>query len=317
MNPAMYHGHGKNPPFFEGWYFKIIDADENQRYAIIPGVFLGEDGHAFIQLLNGNTARSSYHTYPLSEFWASEDKFKVQVGENVFSQDSIELNIHNQLGQICGILSFEEVTPWPVSILSPGIMGWYAWVPKMECYHGVLSLDHVIQGELQINAEFVDFTGGRGYIEKDWGQSFPTGYVWFQSNHFETIGTSLTASIAIIPWMGSAFRGFIVGLWHQGRLYRFATYTGAKTEQLTITDDQVRWVLRDRQHRLEMMAYRAGGGLLHRPTRTEMQQRVEETMLANLEIQLSTLTGDRIFAGSGRNTALEVNGDLDQLLSMK
>jgi hypothetical protein len=40
-------------------------------------------------------------------------------------------------------------------------------------------------------------------------------------------------------------------------------------------------------------------------------------MLANLEIQLSTLTGDRIFAGSGRNTALEVNGDLDQLLSMK
>jgi hypothetical protein len=317
MNPAMYHGHSKKPPFFEGWYFKIIDADETQRYAIIPGVFLGEDGHAFVQVLNGNTARSSYHTYPLSEFWASEDKFKVQIGENVFSQDSIELNINNQLGQICGILSFEEVTPWPVSIHSPGIMGWYAWVPKMECYHGVLSFDHIIQGDLQINAEFVDFTEGRGYIEKDWGQSFPTGYVWFQSNHFETTGTSLTASIAIIPWMGSAFRGFIVGLWYQGRLYRFATYTGAKTEQLTITDDQVRWIVRDRQYRMEMTAHRAGGGLLHEPTRTEMQQRVEETMLANLEIQLSTLTGDRIFAGSGRNTALEVNGDLGQLLSMK
>ena len=23
-------------------------------------------------------------------------------------------------------------------------MGWYAWVPFMECYHGVLSLDHTI-----------------------------------------------------------------------------------------------------------------------------------------------------------------------------
>ena len=49
-----------------------------------------------------------------------------------------------------GRLVFEGITPWPVSITSPGIMGWYAWVPKMECYHGVLSLDHRIQGDLQI-----------------------------------------------------------------------------------------------------------------------------------------------------------------------
>ena len=89
------------------------------------------------------------------------------------------------------------------------------------------------------NAESINFTGGRGYIEKDWGQSFPAGYVWFQSNHFDIAGTSLTASIAVIPWLGSAFRGFIVGLWHQDKLYRFATYTGAKTKTLTITDDQV------------------------------------------------------------------------------
>ena len=38
LHPAIYHGHGQQPPFFEGWYFKIVSADETQRYAIIPGV---------------------------------------------------------------------------------------------------------------------------------------------------------------------------------------------------------------------------------------------------------------------------------------
>ncbi|MCK7537696.1 MAG: tocopherol cyclase family protein [Marinilabiliales bacterium] len=34
-------------------------------------------------------------------------------------------------------------------------------------------------------AKMADFSGGRGYIEKDWGHSFPSAYVWMQSNHFQ------------------------------------------------------------------------------------------------------------------------------------
>ena len=317
MNPAMYHGHGKKPPFFEGWYFKLINATETRRFAFIPGVFLGEGAHAFVQVLDGNTARSTYHRYNLSEFWASQEHFEVRIGKNYFSQDSLELHIDDELGQVRGNLTFKGTAPWPVSITSPGIMGWYAWVPKMECYHGVLSFDHQIQGNLKVDGHPIDFTGGRGYIEKDWGQSFPAGYIWFQSNHFDTSGTSITASIAVIPWLGSAFRGFIVGLWHQERLYRFATYTGAKTEELTINGEQVHWVLNDGHRRLEMTARRAEGGLLHEPTRSEMLQRVEETMLSTVEIQLTTLAGKQIYSGLGRNTALEVNGDMNQLLDMR
>ena len=315
MNPAMYHGLGKKPPYFEGWYFKLVSADEQHRFAIIPGVFVGEGAHAFVQVLNGSNGNSTYHRFSISEFWASEDKFEVRIAGNTFTQESVSLNIDDELGQVIGKLVFDGITPWPVSKLSPGIMGWYAWVPKMECYHGVLSMDHKIYGSLGINGSSIDFSDGHGYIEKDWGQSFPSGYVWFQCNHFETPGSSLTASIALIPWLGSAFRGFIVGLWHQNQLYRFATYTGARTESLTITDNQVKWVIGDRLHRLEMTARRMEGGLLHAPTRSEMLQRVEETMLASVDVRLTSLAGEIIFAEHGRNTALEVNGNLDQLLS--
>jgi hypothetical protein len=36
-------------------------------------------------------------------------------------------------------------------------MGWDAWLPGMECYHGVMSLDHAITGNLVINGRKTDF----------------------------------------------------------------------------------------------------------------------------------------------------------------
>ena len=53
-------------------------------------------------------------------------------------------------------------------------MGWYAYLPIMECYHGILSMDHELSGELIYNGDFLAFNKGRGYIEKDWGKNFPT-----------------------------------------------------------------------------------------------------------------------------------------------
>jgi hypothetical protein len=317
LHPDLYHGHGKKPPFFEGWYFKTVSADEKQRYAFIPGAILGEKGHAFVQVLNGSTGASAYHTFPLADFWASRDTFEVRVGPNQFSQKRICLQIDDDLGKVSGELRFEGISPWPVSLSSPGIMGWYAWMPFMECYHGVVSLDHRISGSLLIDGEPVDFEKGTGYIEKDWGQSFPAGYIWLQSNHFDQPGTCITGSVAIIPWLGSAFRGFIVGLWHDQQLYRFATYTGARLENLVVTDERVVWVLRDRDYCLEVNAQRARGGLLLGPTRLEMGKRVDETMLSTVDIRLSAVSGKLIFSGSGRNAGLEAHGDLDRLVNFR
>jgi len=147
-------------------------------------------------------------------------------------------------------------------------MGWYAWMPFMECYHGVVSLDHGIEGRLTVNGQTIDFGGGRGYTEKDWGQAFPQAWIWYQTNHFDQPGISLTSSVAIIPWIGRSFPGFITGLWHGGVLYRFATYTGASIERLEITDRQACLTVRNKHHRLEMVATRAEGGLLHAPPRS-------------------------------------------------
>jgi tocopherol cyclase len=352
-NPDLYHGHGAKPPFFEGWYFKLVtaasrsgDGHQEKAFAVIPGVFLGRDSglgegaassHAFVQTLDGLTGHSTYHRYPLESFSASRREFDIRVGPNRFRADRMILDIRTAERQMQGEVSFAGLTPWPVSVTSPGIMGWYALVPFMECYHGVVSLDHEINGRLTIDGEIVDFTGGRGYIEKDWGQAFPRAWIWMQSNHFEgtgasphdgastshrnNAGTALTASVATIPWLGGAFRGFIVGLWHGGRLYRFATYTGAFLERLEVADDRVTFRVRSQPkgrerscYRLEVVALRGEGGLLHSPERVAMLQRVLESLTARVEVRLTSVCtqGETLlFEGSGRHAGLEIVGRLE------
>ena len=166
-------------------------------------------------------------------------------------------------------------------------MGWYSWVPFMECYHGLVSLDHEINGFLEYNGKKIDFSGGRGYTEKDWGKSFPEAWVWMQSNHFGSVGTSLTASVAIIPWVRKPFLGFITGLWHNNKLYRFTTYLGSKIVKFDISDSNVDWVFRNKSFELEISATRSEGALLHAPTLKGMTKRIEESIGSVINIKLS------------------------------
>jgi hypothetical protein len=322
LHPERYHGHGKRAPFFEGWYYKLIDSTEEHRYAIIPGVSFGTDGpegpHSFVQVLDGLSGRTAYHVYPLEAFHAARERFEIHVGPNRFTGDYLELEIEEEPLSVRGRVDFEGPVGWPVTLPAPGIMGWYAWVPFMETYHGVLSFDHGLRGSLVVDGRELDFSGGRGYIEKDWGKSFPSAWVWFQTNHFAEPGTCLTASIAMIPWVGRTFRGAIVGLWHRGTLYRFATYTGAETERLEVTEERVVWVIGDDLYRLEMTARRAEVGDLRGPGKLDMELRVPETLRATVEVRLFAREGDRpLFSGTGRNAGLEVGGRIEQLLGKK
>lgn len=315
MRPAAYHGEGRGAPFFEGWYFKLVDAPASTTLAVIMGIYRGPatvPSQAFIQVLDARTHRLTFYDFPVEQFSASADRFAVQIGDNHFSAESLTLN----LPDVQGRLTLHDIRPWPVSLTSPGIMGWYAWMPFMECYHGVVSLDHTIQGKLNVQGVNVDFSGGRGYSEKDWGRRFPAAWVWVQSNHFTTPGVSLTASTAMIPWLGRAFRGYIAGLWHDGRLHRFTTYNGAQTEQLTVTDPKVIWALRNRSHRLELSIQRAPGVHLYGPTSAGMAPLVEETLGASVTLRFSHLDGSVILEEIGRPAGLEIQGDIRSLLAM-
>lgn len=323
-HPEAFHGDGVVHGYFEGWYNKIVSADRRQRWAVIPGVFRGLAGdagvrdEAFVQVLDGLTGRSWYHRFDLNEFRASDRSFDVVVGPNRFGPEGMTLDLPQLRGRIDYTTPLE---PWPVTIREPGIMGRYALVPFMECFHGVVSFGHGLAGTVAVEGVSASFDGGRGYIEKDWGKAFPAGYVWLASNHIDaTTGNgedaSLIASVAIIPWLGRAFRGSIIGFRHGGRLHRWTTYYRSHEKRLMIDDTHVRWSVLGPDGVLELDAERVRGGLLHAPLRTAMHQRVEETLDARIRIRHLDHDGRVLLEGVGECAGLEVFGDTEKLLAL-
>ncbi len=318
QHPEAGHDSGKRP-YFEGWYVKVVSADRSLRLAIIPGLFRSESGgeEAFVQVLDGATGRSWYVPYPSSEFWSAPDRFTVQVGPNRFTPAGVELDLELPDLTLRGQVDFtSELTPWPVTRRSPGAMGWYAYMPFMECYHGVVSFGHDLAGTVTLNGESFNLAGGRGYLEKDWGQAFPAGYVWMHSQHFSQPGVSLMASVALIPWLRGRFRGLLIGLMTPTGLQVFATYNGTKTQELTVDDEHVHLAVRRRDGwQLDLRAERVGGALLHAPIRSEMHRRVEETLDASIDVRLTDGSGRTVLADTGEVAGLEVHGTIDDLIA--
>ncbi|MBK6930273.1 MAG: hypothetical protein IPH12_05190 [Saprospirales bacterium] len=311
-NPGMYHGWGRKRRYFEGWYYKLVSAGETSAFAVIPGISMAENGeqHAFIQIIDGKTCSAEYHRFNASAFHPSDRGFELNLGSNYFSADSIRLDLPHVSGEI----RFLEPVPWPRMLGAPGIMGWYSFVPFMECFHGVVSMHHRLSGRLNAGSRTIDLDGGAGYIEKDWGRSFPRAYVWMQTNHFTGADrASLMASVAHIPWLRGAFIGFISGLWLDGRLFRFATYTGAK-HYLKLGPDSVTLIFKGPKTELRIQANQAIGVALRSPIAGEMTGKINESLQAGIRAELLE-NGKRLFEGTAQTAGLEVAGDVDLLVS--
>lgn len=313
-NPDMYHGWGREKNYFEGWYYKIVDPTEQFTFAVIPGIAMETDGkkHAFIQVLDGQQCRAAYHEFKAEDFLPNDQTFGLELAANSFSADYIQLD----LPELKGKLQLQGLYPWPKMLGAPGIMGWYSFVPFMQCYHGVVSMNHQLSGTLLVGDQKVDFSGGKGYMEKDWGRGFPSSWIWMQSNHFNAPHpVSLMASVARIPWLNSHFIGYIVGFLVDKKLYRFATYTGAMMKARLGTEE-VELSFKDRKNKLLILAKKGPSGQLISPVSGAMKGKVNESMQAEIEVRLyegETL----IFSGNGRNTGLEVAGPVAQLLTDK
>ena len=230
QHPEAFHGKDSRSPYFEGWYHKLVSKTK-RSIVIIPGMYRsGEDKNefAFIMIFDGNSGDVHFERFSIDNFISKTAAYDTGIGKNHFSKDEIILDIRSESFSIRGSVNFSSVTPWPVTLLEPGCMGWYSYLPIMECYHGILSMNHSLSGELSMNGENLNFDAGVGYIEKDWGRNFPQSWIWAQANHFEKENVSLSASIAKIPLLGTRFAGFIVGLLINNKLYRFTTYRSAK-----------------------------------------------------------------------------------------
>ncbi len=318
--PAVFQGRGKKKDYFEGWYFKSVSKDENTAYAIIAGLSVTKNkniSHAFVMFVDARNNDLHYYQYPISSFWSNKEEFEIKIDKNYFSLNKIILDMDDGQTRIKAQLTFQNTVSWPVKRFSPGVMGIYAFIPFLECYHGVLSLNHSINGYVEINGKNKDFTDGKGYIEKDWGSSMPSSWIWMQTNHFDEEGLSLFGSIAKIPWLGSYFTGYIFGLLYNDKLYQFTTYNRAKIEELDVNNKNIKIILTRKDLELQIDANRAEGVDIPAPKLGEMTNTVNESLQSEIDVKLFKKEYNEkilLYSGTGRNAGLEFVGDLDELL---
>ncbi|MGC9444844.1 MAG: tocopherol cyclase family protein [Candidatus Methanospirareceae archaeon] len=322
MHPECFQGSKSWRNYFEGWYYKLVDAAEENVLAVIPGISLGStenDSHAFIQILNGTTGEYHYFTFTTDEFLPASRAFDLRIAANRFSDAVLRLDLAQAGHRITGELWFENVVPYPRRCFAPGIMGWASFVPFMQCKHGIVSMSHTIHGALTVDGEPTSFECGTGYIEKDWGRSFPRAYLWMQANHFTTRDTAFMLVLARIPWLHFTIPGFAAVLWHDDRYYHFATYTGARITRFEKGAHRVRVSIEDRRFKLDLEGVQGTVVTLKSPHAGRMTGRISESLAATLKLRLyaKRSTGDLLLLeDEGRHAGLEVMDGADELLHM-
>lgn len=264
-----FHGYNKKRNFFEGWYFK--HQTKENTIAFIPGINIDGKGYkyAFIQVI---TNKFSYNfKYDFSDFKVSKNELRIKIGNNIFSKEGIYIDIKDENLIIKGEVKYRELTPIKYDIMGP-----FKYVPFMECNHGVLSMYHKLKGKFIINNEKINLDNGIGYIEKDFGTSFPKEYLWTQCNLFENTTEdykySIMASVANIPFMGGNFRGCICIVYYKGKEYRLATYNGVRV--LKYSNDSL--VLKRGKYKLEIKVMSKKPQKLLAPLKGNMEKIIHE-----------------------------------------
>jgi tocopherol cyclase len=306
-NPGLFQGDLKKKNYFEGWYFKHVSYDLNHVWSFIPGLSLnGAESHAFIQIINGISGDSEYVTYPVDQFKWNRNKLEIKIGNSIFTDNHIILDIENGNFRVEGRISYNHMKKYPGKLFSPGIMGWYSFVPFMECKHGIVSVNHYLSGAITINDSLVDFDNGKGYIEKDWGTSFPEAWIWIQANNFANHGTSFTFSVAKIPWRGKYFIGFISFLYYNDRFYLFNTYSNSTIFRISHSGTGLSLILKNSRSVLKVEVMKNSFGELKAPESGKMSRRIKESIDSEVRIDLQDKDQNTIYSDVSNRAGLEV-----------
>lgn len=272
--------------YFEGWYFKHII--NNKCISIIPGISKSNGKEiAFIQVIDSITNKSYNIDYDIKHFKYTNNPFSIMIGNNYFSTTKIILDIENDDINLKGEIEYKNITPINKNKYMPNIMGPFAYIPNMECNHSIISMFHDINGYIVINDNEIIINNQIGYIEKDYGTSFPNTYIWLQcSKKEEQKKISVFLAIADIPILKTSFRGHICVLYHNNKEYRFSTYNCSKIVKYEAYENKLYVKLKNKKQTLIIELDSSNSNVLKAPKLGSMDNIVNESLNAVCRLRL-------------------------------
>ena len=306
-NPELFQGEtylNKNKNYFEGWYFK--NTNNEHSISFIPGINIDKGNKkAFVQIITDDV--SYFVDYGIEDFKYSYYPFSIQIGNNTFSKEQIHIDIIDDVQNLnCyGDIKYSNNKNIKTSIISPNIMGPFSYVPFMECNHAIISMQNSAEGIIQINDNKINFNSGIGYIEKDWGCSFPKKYIWCQGNSFKNKNASFMISIADVPFKCLSFKGLICVLIINNTEYKFTTYNNAKIIEYNVNENYLSITLKKDKYILSIRTKLNSGHKLMAPMKGSMNRDIIESITSSITVILKE-NDNIIFSETSTNCGLEV-----------
>lgn len=222
FDPHVYPDVG---PFFEGWYMRLIDFSTNNSYGLLFGHVLSiqstnsSSPKVLASLLHRNHCIENNNTcklYSSNVVCRSKDlnvtvrdapviknpddksppHFTWQTPFGLFTQTNNITTFHFDFGKYIFRGRIGQPVPWGPD--GEGPEGWIDKLPFVPLHWFVFSLrSPVIQYEL-LNVQTGQLVGGTNgvvHMEKNWGNSFPKGWIWSQGVSRHNISFALSGGL--------------------------------------------------------------------------------------------------------------------------
>lgn len=250
---------------------------------------------------------SYFVNYNIKDFKFNHKPFCIQIGGNTFSKEGIHINIQDESQnlKIYGNIKYSNSKNIQTNIVVPNIMGPFSYIPFMECNHAIINMKNTINGCININDKMIYFNNSKGYIEKDWGCSFPNSYIWCQGNNFQKTDASFIFSVADIPFKLFTFRGFICVLLINNEEFKFTTYNNAKLVECDIKEDSFNITFKRNLYILNIKSNYSKGLKLAAPVKGKMTKDIFESISSLVTITLKK-EKEIIFCGTSSRCGLEI-----------
>lgn len=207
LDPNRYHYDGFSDPYYEQWQFRVTGPD-GRAYLFIYGVqnpnaYEPNVGAAYVLALSDG-GRLAREWSPVKNFKGSIKECHLRIGGNTASTEHLAGHVRSDGQEAQWDLRLEVVEPWTTT------MGSLTNIPFLAVNWYVGALRGKATGTITWNGETVRLDEAPFFQDHNWGDVYPTAYVWLQAQKTGDPDWSLALAGAQMDGAGGLF------VWRRG-----------------------------------------------------------------------------------------------------
>jgi len=190
-DPNRYHWDGQTNPFYEGWFFRIALPD-GRSFGFIycvqnPGATTIESSGAYLVVARSG-GELLQETFEANAFLGNPESFAVQIAGHSATEGHLDGEVHENGHDVTWDIDYEIIEPWTDT------MGDFTNRPGLPVNWYVGALRGKGSGAIEWDGEVISFTDAAVFQDHNWGDFFPSGYIWMQSQEFPDADDALAVA---------------------------------------------------------------------------------------------------------------------------